>query len=289
MTGKDRQRFLNGMLSNEVKTLEPGKGVWALSLDVKGHIQADMKVYSFPDHFLIALQPFVKEKLMKGLDRYIISEDVHMTDVSDELALIQIIGPGGEQLLRSKGIGDLPAETLSFLPASIAGGEAHIIRLSIGYAVLCPASNAAAVLDLLDSQLVGWKAFDIYRIESGMALLNRDVSDTNFAQEARWNGALNFQKGCYLGQETMARIDAQGHVNRLLMGIESDTLLPEGEKLFRENKEIGRITSSTTSLLIAKPFALGYVRREFAKDGERVEAGDNRTMVIVRELPLKES
>src|SRR3990172_10753509 len=80
MTGKDRQRFLNGMVSNDVKTLQPGNGVFALFLDVKGHIQADMKVYAFSDHFLIVLQHYLREKIMAGLDRYIISEDVRMKD-----------------------------------------------------------------------------------------------------------------------------------------------------------------------------------------------------------------
>src|SRR5574341_1283627 len=104
MSGKDRQRFLNGMLSNDVKMLAPGKGVWALFLDVKGHIQADMKVYAFPEYFFVILQHYLRDKLMSGLDRYIISEDVRMKDVTGEFALFYILGPQSESFLRSKGM-----------------------------------------------------------------------------------------------------------------------------------------------------------------------------------------
>lgn len=287
VTGKDRQRFLNGMLTGDIKKLEPGKGVWALSLDVKGHIQADMKVYGHADHLLIVCQHYAVERLMKGLDRYIISEDVQMKEVTDEYGMVQILGPESEAWLRSKITGDLPADTLSFQAGAIGGKDAQIIRLPAGFAVLCAMPDAVAILNVLDGPLAGWKAFDTYRIESGLALLGRDVTEANFAQECRWIGALDFHKGCYLGQETMARIDAQGHVNRVLMGFSAGTALKEGDKIMRADKEFGKITSATHSLLLGQPFAIGYLRREAAKEGESVEIGDDRTTAIVKELPLQ--
>jgi aminomethyltransferase len=287
VSGRDRRRFLNGMISNEVKSVEPGMGIWALFLDVKGHVQADMKVYALEDHLLLVMQHYVRDKLISGLDRYIISEDVTMTDVTEQLALLQVLGPKAETVLREKGVDTFPSSLYSFSSISLAGVAAHLIRLSVGFALLTPAPGAAAVLDHLDLPLVGMRAFDVFRVESGLPLVQVDIEESNFPQEAHLDAALNFQKGCYLGQEVMARIDAQGHVNRHMMGIASASELRKGDKIYKDGREVGKIMSTTTSLLLNQPFALSYVRREYSKEGESVEIGDNRTTGIVKELPLK--
>ncbi len=286
ITGRDRHRFLNGMLTNDIKNLEPGSGVPALFLDVKGHIQADMKVYAFEDHFLIVLQHCLVQKLMTGLDRYLMSEDVRMQDAGAEFGLFQVLGPQVESFLAGKGIQQLPRDLYAHNTILIAGREASLIRLPSGCAMLCSLESVISILDVLDGPMIGAKAFEVFRIESGLPLMRRDMDETNFPQECRLETTLNFHKGCYLGQETIARIDSQGHVNRHLTGIESDELLPPGEKLFKDGKETGRITSSTTSLLLKRPFALGYVRREHCREGESLRAGANNTICIVRNLPL---
>jgi aminomethyltransferase len=286
ITGKERQKFLNAMLSSEIKALQPSHGTPALFLDVKGHIQADMKLYIFPDHVLMVLQHYLLERTITGLDRYIISEDVHMKDVTGEVAMIQVFGPESAALLQSAGAADLPAELYAIRPARLAESDVHIIRLGPGFAVLSTMEKAVSVLEHLDCQRVGMRAFDNFRIESGLALMHKDMDETNFPQEARLDAALNFHKGCYLGQEVMARIDAQGHVNKRLMGLVSDAVLRPGDKLYKGDREIGRITSACESPLLGKPFAIGYVRREFAKDGEQIEQSENHTIAIVREVPI---
>jgi folate-binding protein YgfZ len=285
VTGKDRQRFLNGMLTNEIKALENGKGTFALFLDVKGHIQADMKVYVFSDHLLLILQHYLVERLMTGLDRYIMSEDIRMQDVSADYAMFQILGPQAQQFLSDKGLQNFPQEPYGFVSVD-AFPSTQVIRLPAGYALLSGISEARNVLDMLGGPFTGAKSFEIFRIESGLPLMHRDMDETNFPQECGLDAALNFQKGCYLGQETMARIDAQGHVNRHLVGISADEMMSAGEKIFKDSKEVGRITSATQSFLLGKPFALGYVRREFNKPGERFEIGNNNTTGIIRNLPL---
>jgi folate-binding protein YgfZ len=287
VTGRDRLRFLNGMLTNEIKTLETGKGTFALFLDVKGHIQCDMKVYAFPDHLLLVLQHYLVEKLMVGLDRYIMSEDVKMQDVSSEFAMVQILGPGAGSFLSTKGLASLPDSSYSHRTIDIAGSAANVIRLPSGYALLAPAAAGPEILSFAEGPFIGGRAFDVFRIESGLPLMHRDMDESNFPQECGLNSALDFQKGCYLGQETMARIDAQGHVNRHLMGFAFSSPVSAGEKVFRDSKEVGRITSATHSLLLNQPFGVGYIRREFAKDGEQVEVGTHNTTAIVRQLPLK--
>jgi len=294
--GRDRQRFLNGMLTNEIKALANGKGAVALFLDVKGHIQADMKVYVFSDHLLLVLQHYLVEKLMAGLDRYIMSEDVRMQDASAEYAMFQVLGPQAEQYLTEKGITELPEEPYSFcnaaMPAasllsSTVTGDLQIIKLPFGFALLSKAAAGTDLLEFLNAPLIGAKAFEIFRVESGLPLMHRDMDESNFPQEAGLDAALNFQKGCYLGQETMARIDAQGHVNRHLIGITAPEPLHAGDRLFKDSKEVGKITSATHSILLNKPFAIGYIRREVDKEGESITVGNNNTTAIVRHLPLK--
>ena len=227
----------------------------------------------------MVLQHYVKDRVVQGLDRYVISEQVSFADVTDQHAMIQILGPNAEDFLKSKGVTP-PAEALSIQTASLADVDVDVIRLGTGFAVLCAASDGTLLLDRLDAPPVGMRAFDIFRIEQGLSLLGKDVEESNFPQEGRMEGALNFNKGCYLGQEVMARIDAQGHVNKFLMGILSDRPLAAGEKLFGGEKEVGKITSAASSPMFQKTVALGYVRRELAKEGQELLAGDDRTTVI---------
>lgn len=286
ITGKDAQSFLHRMVSNDIKSLTPGKGTYALFLDIKGHIQGDFKIYAFADHLLMVLQHYVCERVVKGLDRYIISEQITFTDVTNELAMFQILGPKAEEFLTSKGI-DLPLHIYEVQATHAMNADIHVIRLGAGFALLARAGEAEGILNGLDVAPVGMRAFEIYRIEQGLSLLGKDVEEANFPQEGRMEAALNFQKGCYLGQEVMARIDAQGHVNRFLMGIISDTPLQPGEKLFNGEKEIGKITSTAHSPLFQKTVALGYVRRELAAEGQAIQAGEDRTTVIVKALPMR--
>ena len=285
ITGKDAQTFLHRMVSNDIKSLVPGKGTWALFLDIKGHIQGDFKLYAFPSHLLMVLQHYVRDRVVQGLDRYVISEQVAFADVTEDHGMIQLLGPRAEDFLKSKNVTP-PAEPLSVTSARIAEIDTDIIRLGAGFAVLCAASDSMILLDRLDAPVIGMRAFEVYRIEQGLSLLGKDVEETNFPQEGRMEGALNFQKGCYLGQEVMARIDAQGHVNKFLMGIVSDQPLAGGEKLYSGEKEVGKITSAAHSPMFQKTVALGYVRRELANEGQQILAGDNRTTVIVKALPM---
>jgi folate-binding protein YgfZ len=236
---------------------------------------------------MLILQHYVVEKLMAGLDRYIMSEDVRMQDVTNDYAMIQVLGPASEPFLAERGIQDLPRENFAFLAAGAAVPDAQVIKLPSGFALFSTTPSGPALLEFVNGTLCGAKAFEIFRVESGLALMNRDMDESNFPQEARLDAGLNFQKGCYLGQETMARIDAQGHVNRHLTGFASSAAMNPGDKVFKDSREVGRITSVTQSLLLGQPFAIGYIRREFDKEGETVAIGANNTMAVVRSLPLK--
>lgn len=286
ITGKDAPNFLHRMISNDVQSLQPGKGVWSLFLDIKGHVQGDFKLYRFQDFMMMILQRHALEKVVKGLDRYVISEQLKMTDVSDEFGLFQIFGPNAAAVLQSKGVQSLPADELSFQSASINEVEIQIIRMGTGYSILVPANSATDLLKFLDLQPIGQRAFNIFRIENGLPVLDLDFDDTNLPQESRLDKAISFNKGCYLGQEVIARLDAQGHVNKILIGLESEAELKPQQKLHFGEKEVGKITSAAYSPLKKLNVAMGYVRREHAKDGVTLKL-DNTT-VIVRNLPMVE-
>lgn len=285
-TGKDVVKFLQGKITNDAALLTPGQGIFTTALDIKGHIQADMKIYGFPEYKLMVLMHYAKDHILKFLDRYIISEDVRLADVTGEYGMVQVLGPKAEEALRKRGISELPGELFSFITTRVSGVPAELIRLGAGFALLCASSDTPALLDALDVPPIGMRAFDIFRIENGMPLFKRDFDETNFPQEARLDSTLNFKKGCYLGQEVMARIDAQGHVNKFLMGIASTGEMRPGDVLCKGEKEIGRITSATQSPKLGQGLAMGYVRREFAKDGEPVEIGEHRTTGVVKQLPV---
>jgi aminomethyltransferase len=284
ITGKDAQNFLHRMISNDVQSLQPGKGVWSLFLDIKGHVQGDFKLYRFTDFLMMILQRHALDRVVKGLDRYVISEQLRMIDVSDEFGLFQIFGPNAAAVLQSKGVQLLPAEELAFQAASINGIETQIIRMGTGYSILVPAASATDLLNFLDLQPIGQRAFNIFRIETGLPVLGLDFDDTNLPQESRLDKAISFNKGCYLGQEVIARLDAQGHVNKILVGLVSETELKPEQKLYFGEKEVGRITSATYSPAKKTNVGLGYVRREHAKDGVTLQS-DNTT-IIVRNLPI---
>jgi folate-binding protein YgfZ len=286
ITGRDAQDFLHRMISNDVKSLQPGKGVWALFLDIKGHIQGDMKIYRFQDFLMMILQRHALERVIKGLDRYVISEQLQMVDVSEEFGLFQIFGPNAASVLQSKGVQALPTDELSFQSASINGIEIQIICMGTGYSILVPAGSATDLLNFLDLQPIGQRAFNIFRIETGLPVLGSDFDDSNLPQESRLDKAISFTKGCYLGQEVIARLDAQGHVNKILVGLESSTELKPEQKLYFGGKEIGRITSAAYSPLKKLNVALGYVRREHAKDGQVLQSSNDNITVVVRNLPM---
>jgi folate-binding protein YgfZ len=286
VAGKDYRRYLQGKITNDIELAQPGKGILATALDIKGHIQADMKIYGFPDYVLMVLQHYARDPLMAFLDRYIISEDVSMKDVSTDFGMIQLIGPAAQGLLKQKGVTEYPDDLYSFREIEITGHKIQLIRLGAGYAILCQAADTAALLDSIDAQPVGMQAFNIFRVEEGLGLFKRDFDESNLPQEARLDAALNFQKGCYLGQEVMARLDAQGHINKQLMGVTAKQEFNSGDPIFKEDREVGKVMSVVRSIKLNQPLALAYVRREVAKEGESVEIGGPRTAGTVKNLPV---
>ncbi len=293
VTGKDARDFLHRMLSNDIRSVSDGNGVWTLLLDDRGRIQSDMKIYGMPDDSLLIVLPhYMREKITAELDRYIIREDVILQDATADWAMFQLLGPHAAGVLNANGLPHPPEEDYSHIPVLLGGAPCRLIRLPLAYAILAPASAAAAALDSLhtpDARLVGMEGFNIFRIEAGLPLMHVDMDETNLPQEARLGGALNFHKGCYLGQETMARLDARGgHVNWLLSVMTAASAIAAGQKIYQGDSEVGRVTSAAFSPMLRQPVALGYLRHESAAPGQAVAVGDDRTTGVVIPLPARE-
>ncbi|MBV9851493.1 MAG: aminomethyltransferase family protein [Armatimonadetes bacterium] len=265
LTGRDRQTFLQGMVSNDVAvaSLQPGQGRRAAFLDSTGHILADLFVHALPDKLLIETDPRCLDRLAQTLDKYLIMEKVRLRDVSAEWATLALQGERSEALAASVEDG--------------TGGFAVPRRHSAapGHDLWLPVEAAPAAWERLigyGAVPVGEEAREVLRVEAGLAAWGRELNETVLLPEAGLDDAVSYTKGCYIGQEIVARIAARGHTNRALRGIllaqeaavpkPGDTVhLPEDAP--EAGREIGRVTSAVTSPKFGgRALALAYVRRE---------------------------
>ena len=274
VTGTDRVRFLNGMLANDVAKLAPGDARPALQLDRKGHVLAELWVLADDDAILLDIAPGLEAELTAVLEKHLIADDVALASLSAEIGQLGLEGPGARDLARAAG-GATPAEG-RFERASFAGES--LLWLgggslgSDGLRVLAPRAllprlRAALALPELAPEVV-----DVLRIEAAIPALGRDLSARSFPQEARLERAFSLSKGCYVGQEIVARIASRGAVNRLLVKLRTRELVPPGAEIRVADTVVGQVTSSAVSSA-SGPIALGYVRVADARAGVSVAVG----------------
>jgi folate-binding protein YgfZ len=283
-TGADAVRFLHGMVSNEVKELAAGQGRYALQLDAQGHILADLHLLVLADHLLLETAWALKVKLRATLERYIIADDLELSDLSDQLSALAVEGPAAAKLLGAAGVASLPRNEFDHVESSLGGAPVRVVRLSEtgeeGYRLIFAVEYAQNVWEALAAQqaAMGWKpvghaALNLLRLEAGRPRYGVDMDERTLPQEAGLEArAISYTKGCYIGQETVERIHSRGHVNRKLVGLllAGDAPPAPGAKLSAEGKEVGWVTSAAHSPTLGRPIALGYVRREYLGPGTRV-------------------
>jgi folate-binding protein YgfZ len=292
-SGEDRARLLHAMSTNHIQQLTPGTGCYAYFLTAQGRVLADVNILTRPDHFLLDTEPEAREKIFKHLDTFIIADDVTIEDLTDSLATIAIEGPQAATILERLGAplpgGDYEnAEWQSSLVvrASHTGGP--------GFFVITPASERAALIDQLEAAgavAASPEAFRIVRIENGRPRFGEDITERFIAPETNQARAMNYQKGCYLGQEIVERVRSRGQVNRILVSIQIEGVeLPEpGTKLQLGNAVAGEITSVAYSPALNKVMGLAYVRVEHANAGEELSVNDRRVSVAAPGSMLRES
>jgi len=302
--GKEHIKFLQGILSNDVEKLEEGNGQYSTFLTPKGRTITDMRLYRKGDSVLLDLEPGVSEKVRELFLKYKISYKVDIEDVTDSLSLISVHGPNAKKLVEKtlgKQIPDL--KEYDFITSETNGQELLIANMNrtgeLGFDIFVSSDgtnktlweNLIAQGEEFDAKPVGLDAFETLRIEAGIPRFGVDMNENTIPIEAGiWN-ALSFEKGCYVGQEVIARIKWRGHVNWHLTGlkIDGDDIPKMDSKIIRGEREIGYITSSAFSPKLNQIIALGYIRREFSNPGAQVtiKMESNKTVSAeVSEIPF---
>ena len=343
LTGADRQKFLNGQVTNNVKDLKTGEGCYAALVSAKGRMQSDLNIYILADEILLDFEAGYGATVAQRLERYIIADDVQVVDVAAQYGLISVQGPEAREVIRAlgfersavkpipdpsqegneltagatplpafgtagAGFGQVPTKPANFVSSNDSTlGEIYLMNLprigSAGFDLFVPSAALGPVADKLitaaeavGGRACGWQALEMARIEAGIPRFGADMDETNLPPEAGIEGrAVSYTKGCYIGQEVIARIRTYGQVAKALRGLRLDDsikVLPQtGDKLYQGDKEIGYVTSALASATLRSNIALAYVRREHNGIGTeltlRTAEGESPARIVG--LPFKKS
>ena len=295
ITGADRASFLHNFCTNHIKGLAVGQGCEAIVTSIKGRILFYVLVFAAEGSLWIETEPGQGPALIAHLDHYVITEDVQFTDRTEALGQLYLSGAGVEGLLSSRFATPL---TLPTNPGQVLH-EGVLVRQfwfgsAPGFSLIVP----RPALDTWERTLMAGGAvaapvelFEALRIEAGFPKHCVDLTVDNLAQEAnRTRLAISFTKGCYLGQEPIARIDALGHVNRSLCGVVTaePAEFPAGTEVFGTrdaSTPAGTLTSAAVWPLTQRGIGLGLLRREIARDGVECWVGPTRIPAHVRLWP----
>jgi folate-binding protein YgfZ len=296
LTGGDRVRWLNGMVTNNIRDLAAGHGVYAFLLNPQGHILGDLYAYNRGDSMIIDSDQFQSEKLLATFDHYIIMDDVDVANVSDKLSAIGVTGPKSREVLRAAGVEVPNLEPLQFVDVTRQNVGMTVVRgdnASVeSYELWLVPDKLTSVRDGLTNagaMPVGSNALELLRVAAGIPRYGQDIRERDLPQETEQQRALHFSKGCYIGQEIVERIRSRGNVHRKFTGFAVEGALPAvGTKIQADGRDIGEITS-IASLPFAggeRSVALGYIRRELAAPGKQFQVG--ATQLSIAALPFSE-
>jgi len=292
LTGDDRAAFLHNLSTNEIRKLSPGEGCEAFLLNVQGKIIGHGLVFC-GDSLVLETVPGEAEKLLAHLDRYLIRERVTLLNRSADWAELLLAGAEAAALLQALGLTS-PPRLLAHVAGELAGQSVSLRAVEMAgagsFLLSCERQTLSTIREaLLAAGFVACEeaAFESARIEAGWPLYGRDITADNLPQEIdRDRQAISFVKGCYLGQETVARIDALGHVNKTLVGLKfSGSEVPAaGLELTAEGKTLGTVKSAAWSPRLSAPLALAYVRRGHNAHGQALQSSLGEAEVVA--LPL---
>ena len=271
ITGRDRTVFLHNFTTNDIKSLKPGLGCEAFAANLKARILAHLWVFCTENSLLVDAVPSVGGSLLKHFDKHIISEDVQLTDLSANRQSRLLVGPEAEKVLIAAG-GELPGTAMGdHLETQLAGIAVHCSRVdwtTPSCLLLTTSADTATTVWQSLSQAGAVSRDDLWaplRIEHGYPLDRVDLTEEMLVHEAnRVAQTVSFRKGCYLGQEPIARLDAMGHANRLLQRIAIEQGdLPSCDTVLHDShgQDVGRVTSSAENPLTGKRTALALVKQ----------------------------
>jgi len=277
ITGSDRVRFLNGQITNDVRKATESTAIEACVLNAKGKMNAHLFLSAASDCFWIDADPDLREALHARLERYVIADDVQIEDVTDRLSIFHVLSRAAPDVNDSQRI----VSTRRFAEA--------------GWDIWTDSTSHAAVSQRLSSMLRFFDASsaEIFRIEYGIPRWGREMTEAIIPIEANLEErTVDYEKGCYIGQEVISRIKMSGQTNKRLCGLISldDAPLLPGMKLARaseKGKEAGWVTSAARSERLGKEIALGYVKRGFNTPGANLDAFASKDSGAVVTTPVE--
>jgi folate-binding protein YgfZ len=285
VAGPEAADYLQGQLTNDVEAIGPGEGVYAALLDRKGHIQADMRVLRPGDGpaFWLDLESEGLEAARKHLQMYKVGREVEVHEVGDRHALLSLIGPRSVELAGTAALPEHACER-----ATIGGAECIAVGTAEGIDIFAPAAERERVWDALlaaGAVEVSLGAAEILRIESGRPRFGAEMgTETMPAEAGIVEQAVSFTKGCYIGQETVARLHYKGKPNRHLRGLRFNAPARADDVLRLGEKEVGTVGSAALSPALG-PIGLAIMRRE-AEPGATVTVGEDGVTAEVVALPF---
>lgn len=294
-SGPDRVRYLNAILTNNIKDLRPGHGVVSLFLNPQGRIQAELETFASGESLWCVTFRMISETLLPALDKYIIMDDVTLVDETGIFGTLALEGPRAAELVKK-----LTSVDLARL-AELEFREAALGRLACGVTKRSPAGVAGAELvfgrgdlpqawEMLRSELiaaeglpVGYQALSALRLEQGIPWFGYDFGEKQIPHEAGLeNSHISYSKGCYTGQEIVERVRSRGQVNRVrvLLRFSGAEVPATGTSLLADGKEVGHITRAAYSPALETPIGMGYVRRESSSLGSELAIATGKAIVI---------
>ena len=283
LTGPDAKAFLQGQVTNDVEGLEPGQGCYAAFLTHKGKMLGDLRVLDLGHELLLDTERSALQELFNMIRRFKVGSDVELHKRTLEMGLLSLIGPDSWSVV---GAARLPNEHDN-VRTEIGGRTVLLVATDLGVDVFTQAADTNAVRAALDVPTVDEEVAEIVRVESGRPRYGIDLDDGVIPQEAGLNErAVSFTKGCYVGQETVARLFYRGKPNRHLRGIKLSAEAAPGDELRLGEKVVGKLASVAVSPTRG-PIALALARRE-AEPGAPVAVGDGAVPALVVALPFSE-
>jgi folate-binding protein YgfZ len=300
ISGSEAVMFLNGLITNDMKTLALDSWMPAVFPNVQGRLIAAVRIIHRQDGFLIDTESVSLETVAKLLERFTLAGDFRVKDLTSETAMLSVQGVKAVEVMR-QALGDAAATVAraQVATAQLAnGGEVNIIRATHtgedGFDLLIDASQVEILRETLTAagaQPIGADTAETLRLEAGIPRFGIDMDETKVVTETNLDDAVSFTKGCYIGQEIIARIKYRGHVAKKLTGVllEDEVAIESGAKLLSaDDREIGSITSSTVSPCLQRTIALAYMKYDHLEPGTRVKiiSSEREYQAAVAELPF---
>jgi folate-binding protein YgfZ len=316
LTGKDSVRLLNSLTTNDAAVLDAGQVCFSALTTIKGKLIAELYVLRREGALLVLVSQGDTQTVAAVMNKHIIADDVEVTDLSAHTATFTVEGPGARGIVwRLFPKLAFPAEPRRFVDTDYLGTPVTLCRISVaggdGYCLIVPADRAGRIRDYAiqsgyadDMSLVGRIAWNTRRVEAGLPWWGADIiAGENFPAECRLETAVSYTKGCFVGQETLARMYHRGHPNWLLVGlapngaiagidgavsadIQSDLHNKPLYRVGNTDKHGGRITSAVFSPATGKPLLMGYVRTDLAEPGSQLVIHNNGEDALLTVVPL---